>query len=93
MRKNGMRRTIGTDSLSSNDDLDIVKEMFCIQENFPEVPFGEILQWSSLNGAKFLAKEDVFGSLTRGKRPGIVSIDHLTKEGRLSSASTSSRLI
>ncbi|MBQ6576193.1 MAG: amidohydrolase family protein [Bacteroidales bacterium] len=93
MRKNGLRLTIGTDSLSSNDDLDIVKEMFCLQENFPEVPFGEILQWSSLNGAKFLSKEDIFGSLTPGKRPGIVFIDHMTKEGRLSSASTSTRLL
>ena len=93
MRKNGLNLTIGTDSLSSNDDLDIVKEMFCLQENFPEVPLGEILQWSSLNGAKFLSKEDTFGSLAPGKRPGIVYIDHLTGEGKLSSASSSTRIL
>ena len=93
MRKNGLSLTIGTDSLSSNDDLDIVKEMFCLQENFPEVPFGELLQWSSLNGAKFLSKEDIFGSITPGKRPGIVLISNMDKEGKLTSASSSVRLL
>ena len=38
MRRNGLKLCIGTDSLSSNDDLDMLKEIFCLQENFPEVP-------------------------------------------------------
>lgn len=93
MRKNGLNLTIGTDSLSSNDDLDIVREMLCIKENFPEVPFGEILQWASLNGAKFLSKEDIYGSFLPGKRPGIVLIDHLDGKGDLTSASASVRIL
>jgi cytosine/adenosine deaminase-related metal-dependent hydrolase len=93
MRKNGLNLTIGTDSLSSNDDLDIVREMLCIKENFPEVPFGEILQWASLNGAKFLSKENIYGSFLPGKRPGIVLIDHLDGKGDLTSASVSVRIL
>jgi cytosine/adenosine deaminase-related metal-dependent hydrolase len=93
MRKNGLNLTIGTDSLSSNDDLDIVREMLCIKENFPEVPFGEILQWASLNGAKFLSKENIYGSFLPGKRPGIVLIDHLDGKGDLTSASASVRIL
>lgn len=47
MRSSGIKLTVGTDSLSSNDDLDMVKEMFCLQENFPDIPFGELVVWAS----------------------------------------------
>lgn len=93
MRKEGMRLTIGTDSLSSNDDLDMVREMFCIQENFPDVPLGEIISWATRNGAEFLGKGDVYGRLAEGFKPGVAVIDHIDKEGRLTTASKSIRII
>ena len=93
LRSNGMKLTIGTDSLSSNDDLDPVAELFCLQENFPQVPLGEMLGWACRNGAEFLGKEAVFGTLEPGKRPGLVLIDHLSPEGRLTTASTSYRIV
>ena len=93
MRDNHLAVMVGTDSLSSNDDLDIVKELFCIHENFPEVPMNELLVWSSLNGARFLSKETELGSLTPGKKPGIVFIGNLDGDGCLTSESRSERLI
>jgi cytosine/adenosine deaminase-related metal-dependent hydrolase len=93
MRRNSLAITVGTDSLSSNDDLSMIKEIACIHENFPQVPMGEILIWASLNGAKFLSKEDVLGSLTPGKRPGIVLVKGLDAEGNVTKESTSERLI
>ena len=93
MRENGLDIVVGTDSLSSNDDLDIVKELSCIHENFPEVPMGEILKWACLNGARFLSKSDVLGSLSVGKRPGIVLIDNIDSKGFVTPASKSERLI
>lgn len=93
MRKEGMRLTIGTDSLSSNDDLDMVREMFCIQENFPDVPLGEIISWATRNGAEFLGKGDVYGRLAKGFKSGVAVIDHIDKEGRLTTASKSIRII
>ncbi len=93
MRENGLSITLGTDSLSSNDDLDMVAEMFCIHENFPEVPMSEILKWSSLNGACFLSKENELGSLERGKKPGIVRISNIDESGFVTSASRSQRVI
>ena len=93
MRSAGMRLCLGTDSLSSNDDLDMVREMFCLQENFPDIPFAEILDWACLGGAEFLSKEDELGTLSPGKHPGIVLIDHLDRDGRLTTASTSRRLV
>ena len=91
MRRNTLKVCVGTDSLSSNDDLNIVDELYCLQRNFPEVPLGEILTWASRNGAEFLLKPE-FGTLEPGKRPGLVFIDHLDADGRLTAASKSCRL-
>ena len=93
MRENGLDVMIGTDSLSSNDDLDMVKEMYCLHENFPEVGMNELLSWASLNGARFLSKEDELGSLTPGKKPGLVFIGNLDGEGCLTAESRSERII
>lgn len=93
MRKNQLAIAIGTDSLSSNDDLDMVKEMYCIHENFKDVPMNEILEWACLNGARFLGKEDVLGSLTVGKRPGVVFISGIDKDGCVTELSRSVNLV
>ncbi len=92
MRANGLKLTVGTDSLSSNDDLDIVKELFCLQENFPDISLGEMLVWACLNGAEFLSKEDSLGSIRVGKRPGLAAVCDLDDEGRLTAESCSYRI-
>ena len=93
MRKNGLGITVGTDSLSSNDTLDMVREIYCLQENFPDVPAGEILAWACLNGARFLGKEAKLGTLLPGRCPGIVGISDVDASGRLTGASRSVRLM
>lgn len=93
MRRNNLNITVGTDSLSSNDDLDMVKELFCIHDNFKEVPMNEILTWACLNGAKFLAKEAEMGTLTPGKRPGIVLVEKVDADGCFTAESRSRRII
>ena len=92
MRENGLDIMLGTDSLSSNDDLDMVKEMYCLHANFPEVPMAEIITLATLNGARFLAKEDVMGSLDAGKRPGIVRINNVDEYGCVTADSSSERV-
>lgn len=91
MRRNGLKVCVGTDSLSSNEDLRIVDELFCLQRNFPEVPLGELFTWASRNGAEFLSKPE-FGTLEAGKKPGLVLVDHLDADGRLTASSKSHRL-
>ena len=93
MRKNNLAIAVGTDSLSSNDDLSMIKEIACIHKNFPSVPMNEIFTWASLNGARFLSKENVLGSLAPGKRPGIVLVNGLDADGNVTSESTSIRLV
>ena len=93
MRKNGLAIAVGTDSLSSNDDLDMVKELACLHEAFPEVPMSEMLEWACLNGARFLGKEDELGSFAPGKRPGIVLVKDIDQDGFVTAESRSSRII
>ena len=93
MRENGLDIAVGTDSLSSNDDLSMIGEIACLHHNFPEVPMNEIFTWASLNGARFLSKEESLGSLAVGKRPGIVLVTDMDAEGCVTDSSTTRRLI
>ena len=93
MRQNGLAIALGTDSLSSNDDLDVMKELVCLRENFPQVPMNELFIWASLNGARFLGKEDVLGSISVGKRPGIVHVSGIDEGGCITSESCTRRII
>ena len=93
MRRNGLDIAIGTDSLSSNDDLDMMKEILCLHSNFPDVPMAEIFAWASLNGARFLKKEDILGTLTPGKCPGVVLVTDVDDRGFVTEKSRSMRLI
>ena len=93
MRENGLDIALGTDSLSSNDDLDMMKELLCLHTNFPEVPMQELLVWASLNGARFLGKENELGTLTPGKHPGVVAITDIDQDGCITENSRSIRLI
>ena len=97
MRASGIPICVGTDSLSSNDQLNMVAELYTLQEAFPEVPLGELLRWACLNGARFLGREAVLGSIEAGKKPGLVLITSCHSERseespRLTSQSKSIRL-
>ena len=76
MRESGIPICVGTDSLSSNDDLDMAAELACLHEAFPEVPVGELLTWACLNGARFLGLQDRLGTLEPGKKSGLVHINN-----------------
>ena len=93
MRENGLDIAVGTDSLSSNDDLDMMKELICLHTNFPEVPMQELFTWASLNGARFLGKESELGSIALGKRPGLVFVTDVDENGFVTKDSRSKRII
>ena len=73
MRESGIPICIGTDSLSSNDQLSMIDEIMCLRRAF-DVPMQELLTWACLNGARFLGKESALGSLEPGKKPGVVRL-------------------
>ena len=93
MRRNELKICLGTDSLSSNDDLDMMKELVCLHDNFPEVPMSELFTWACLNGAEFLGKEKQLGTFAPGSRPGIVLVSGLDEKGNITGESRSERLL
>ncbi len=67
--------TLGTDSLASNSGLSILEEIITLQEHFPQIPQEVFLKAATWNGAEFLGIEGNYGSLEKGKAPGINLID------------------
>ena len=67
----GFNITLGTDSLASNDKLCILSEMRTLQQNFPAITINKLLEWGTINGAKFLGIDDEVGTLEPGKKPGL----------------------
>jgi cytosine/adenosine deaminase-related metal-dependent hydrolase len=74
LRENKCRIVLGTDSLASNHSLDIMSEIKTIRKHFPGIPFSEMLQWATSNGAKALEMNNL-GSFEKGKKPGLVLVN------------------
>ncbi len=89
---NDVNIILGTDSLASNHQLNIIEEIKTISKNFPSIKTGTLLRWATLNGAKALQMDDTLGSFEKGKQPGIVLIENV-KEGVINSNTTSRRLL
>jgi len=66
----GVKITLGTDSLASNHQLNILSEMITLQKH-KQVGFEQLLSWATLNGAEFLALDGQFGTIEPGKKPGL----------------------
>lgn len=75
-RKNNCQVVVGTDSLASNHQLNILDELKTISKHFSSIPLEEQLQWATLNGAQALGFEQL-GSFEKGKTPGILLIDQI----------------
>ena len=77
---------LGTDSLASNHQLNILEEIKTLQKHFPEVPLLIMLQWATINGAAALQMDNMLGSFDKNKKPGVVLIEGLYNEVLESSA-------
>ena len=72
--------TLGTDSLASNTSLSILNEMKVIIKNYKNINFENLLSWGTLNGAKALKVDNKFGSIEKGKTPGLNLISNFDFE-------------
>ena len=68
------KMVLGTDSLASNDQLDILAEISTLQQNFPAIKKEKWLQMATLNGAEALGIGDTYGSFDINKKPGVIFI-------------------
>jgi cytosine/adenosine deaminase-related metal-dependent hydrolase len=70
--KNNCNFVIGTDSLASNDQLCIYNEINVLKKHFPFIQMELLLQWATINGARALQVDEMYGSFEKGKTPGVL---------------------
>ena len=70
----GVRVCLGTDSLASNPDLDVLAEARFVHERYPDFPGGTLLRMVTLSGAQALGWADEVGSLEPGKSADFVAV-------------------
>ena len=84
------RVCVGTDSLASNDSLDILEELKTLWRQNDWLNAFTLTKWATTNGARAMGLSDKFGTFTQGTRPGInwlLDLDlrelYLTEESRI----------
>ncbi|MBX7152841.1 amidohydrolase family protein [bacterium] len=70
----GINVCIGTDSLASNDDLNMWNEMRSLRSIHPEIDAGTILTMATINGAHALGLNDRIGSIEIGKDNSLIAV-------------------
>lgn len=74
------RCVVGTDSLASNNELSIWKEIKLLDKHFPQFGLEHWLKCATITPARMIGKETILGSIEPGKRPGLVNITDPVKE-------------
>ncbi|HLO39089.1 MAG TPA: amidohydrolase family protein [Lacibacter sp.] len=81
-QKHNCELVLGTDSYSSNWQLNIAKEVQALLQH-SYVSTEQALQMATINGAKALQWDDELGSFEKGKKPGVVLLaDDLSSSQR-----------
>ena len=75
LMEQGCNMVVGTDSLASNTGLDILAELILLQEAFPGLKMEDLISWATINGAIALGRDDEFGKIEAGKKPGLVLLE------------------
>ncbi|MEW6609112.1 MAG: amidohydrolase family protein [bacterium] len=79
----GIIIALGTDSLASNDSLNMLEEIKELKRRYKTLSAEEILELATINGAKILGLMDKIGTLQPGKKADIIALrlpEDLTKE-------------
>ena len=92
LMENNCNIVLGTDSLASNHQLNILEEIKTLQKNFVQLQLETILQWATINGARALQMDNTLGSFEKGKCPGVVLIENVN-DCRLAENSSSKRIL
>ncbi|MFH0841354.1 MAG: amidohydrolase family protein [Bacteroidota bacterium] len=73
----GCEIVVGTDSLASNDSLSILSELKTLQYYYPSLKLEDLIRWATVNGARALGKEESYGKIEPGKKPGLLLLENL----------------
>jgi cytosine/adenosine deaminase-related metal-dependent hydrolase len=81
MLRYGLLPAIGTDSLASNEGLDLWREMRILREDHLAISPARILAMATLGGAQALGREGDFGSLKPGQKASFLQVDSQALQG------------
>jgi aminodeoxyfutalosine deaminase len=73
--KHDCQVVLGTDSYSSNWQLNIASEVKTLTEHFPQLPLDTILKLATSNGAEVLDGSNNLGRFEKGKAPSLVLLE------------------
>ncbi len=76
--KHKNRICLGTDSLASNHSLEMLAEIYAIQQRFPTINLHTLLTWLISNGAAALQQSHYLGHFEIGKNAGIIHIQEIS---------------
>ena len=71
LTRQGATLALGTDSYASSNTLSVFDQMVILLDKFPSVTFTDAIRWATLNGAKALSIDSIYGSFNIGKKPGL----------------------
>lgn len=80
---------IGTDSLASNDRLDVLDELRVLQAEVPGLRLEQLLFFATRNGAEALGIDWIAGGFRSGLRPGILNLTDVSSADSLKHAKVS----
>lgn len=86
------RLCLGTDSLASNENLNMLEEIKLVQKQYKAASTEQLLRCITHNGAKFLGF-DALGDLSLGKTPGLIAIQKIGTDANLTPESSVRRII
>jgi aminodeoxyfutalosine deaminase len=78
LANSGYPLVVGTDSLASNKQLSILEELKTLS-HYKLLKTEQLLKWSTLNGAKALEIDALYGSFDSGKQPGVLLLKNVTE--------------
>lgn len=80
--KHNIVPALGTDSLASNQTLNIWREMQILMEDHPELDPETVFSMATLGGAAALGLGNQYGELSRGKRSSLLGIYYKAKSSK-----------
>jgi cytosine/adenosine deaminase-related metal-dependent hydrolase len=72
----GVNLCLGTDGLSSNDDLDLGREMDALLAMNSDLPLETVVAMGTRNGARILGIMDAYGTIEPGQRASLAMIEY-----------------
>ncbi|MBK5299530.1 MAG: amidohydrolase family protein [Vicinamibacteria bacterium] len=72
--RSGVAVAVGTDSLASNDDLNVFAELAALRHLAPAVPAATLLESATLVGARALGLETTAGTIEPGKPARLIAV-------------------